>query len=73
MTAAIFGVAIALQLTGTLGDLLDSFPTTYLASWLVNGWRALWVLGIGLELFLIVAMVALGAVPAHVRRSPRTA
>jgi hypothetical protein len=73
MTAAIFGVAIALQLTGALGDLLDSFPTTYLASWLVNGWRALWVLGIALELCLIVAMVALGAIPAHfaARRAPR--
>jgi hypothetical protein len=73
MTAAIFGVAITLQLTGTLGHLLDSFPTAYLAAWLVNGWRALWVLGIALELSLIVAMVALGAVPAHfaARRAPR--
>jgi hypothetical protein len=73
MAATFFGLAIALQLTGNLGNLLDSFPTTDLAAWLVNGWSTRWVLGIALELFLVVAMVALGAVPAHLaaRRAPR--
>jgi hypothetical protein len=73
MAATFFGLAIALQLTGNLGNLLDSFPTTHLAAWLVNGWGTRWVLGIALELFLVVAMVALGAVPAHLaaRRAPR--
>jgi hypothetical protein len=73
VAAALFGVAVLLQLTGNLGDLLDAFPTSHLAGWLVNGLGAHWAMAVALELLLLVAMVALGAVPAHLaaRRVPR--
>jgi hypothetical protein len=68
-----FSCAVALQLTGNLGNLLDAFPTSDLAALLVNGFRLEWVAGIVLEIVLFVATVALGAVPAHLaaRRAPR--
>ncbi len=73
LAAVFFAGAIALQLTGNLGRMLDAFPTNHLAAWLVNGLSVTWVLAIALELVLLAVMVALGAVPAHwaARRAPR--
>jgi hypothetical protein len=73
LASVLFATAVALQLSGRLGTLLDSFPTTELASGLLNGFSARWVGSVGLELVLLVVVVALGAVPAHLaaRRAPR--
>jgi hypothetical protein len=73
LAGLLFAVAVLLQLSGRLGTLLDAFPTTQLAVGLVNGFSGRWLLSIGLELVLLLAAVALGALPAHVaaRRTPR--
>jgi hypothetical protein len=73
MAAVLFGAAVLLQLGGHLATLLDTFPTTPLATGLVNGWSWRWLVSVALEAVLLVAAVALGAVPAHLaaRRAPR--
>jgi hypothetical protein len=73
LAASFFVVAIALQLTGNFGAVLDAFPTAHLAAWLFNGVGTTWALAVVLVLCLVVAMVALGAVPANLaaRRAPR--
>jgi hypothetical protein len=73
MAGVLFGVAVLLQLSGRLGTLLDAFPTTQLAVGLLNGFSGRWVLTIAIEVTLVLAAVALGAVPAHLaaRRTPR--
>ena len=66
-------LGVALQLTGNLTSLLDSLSTTWLVVGLVDGFSSRWALTIGVELLILVAAVAIGAVPAHVaaRRTPR--
>ncbi|HEX5086582.1 MAG TPA: hypothetical protein VFV89_02170 [Nocardioides sp.] len=73
MAGVLFGIAVLLQLSGRLGTLLDSFPTTRLAAGLVNGFGGRWVLCVCIEVGLVVLAVALGAVPGHLaaRRTPR--
>jgi hypothetical protein len=73
LAVVLFAGAVALQLSGELGTLLDRFPTTPLAAGLVNGFGGQWVVAVLVELALVVALVALGAVPAHLaaRRAPR--
>jgi hypothetical protein len=70
---ALGGAAVALQLTGNLGDFLDSLSTQWVVASLVHGFTPQWVLAIGFEVIVLVAAVGLGAIPAHVaaRRSPR--
>jgi hypothetical protein len=70
----VFVAAAAIaQLTGNLGSVLDALPSRWVAAGLVNGVDGRWAGTVALELLLIVAAVALGAVPAHLaaRRSPR--
>jgi hypothetical protein len=66
-------VAVALQLTGNLSRFLDSLSTRWVVAGLVDGFSLRWLLTIGIELFVLVAAVGIGAVPAHVaaRRTPR--
>jgi hypothetical protein len=73
MAVVLFGTAVGLQLSGRLGTILDAFPTTHLAAGLVNGFSMRWVLSAVIEVALLVASVALGALPAHLaaRRAPR--
>ena len=70
---AMAAVAVWLQLTGQLSAVLDSLSTQWLVLGLIGGFDARWVLTIGVELAILVAAVAIGAVPAHVaaRRTPR--
>ena len=65
--------AVALQLSGNLTTLLDSVSTRWLVVGLVEGFSPRWLLTIGVELLILVAAVAIGAIPAHVaaRRTPR--
>jgi hypothetical protein len=73
IAAVVFAVAVLLQLSGRLGKLLDAFPTSQLASGLVNGFGGRWLLSIAIELALVGLVVAIGAVPAHfaAHRAPR--
>ncbi|QIG45078.1 hypothetical protein G5V58_21980 [Nocardioides anomalus] len=66
-------LAVALQLAGQLGTILDRFPTTRLAAQLFNGFSTGWLEAIAIEAALLLSAVALGAVPAHLaaRRLPR--
>ena len=70
---AVGSVGVALQLTGNLTPLLDSLSTQWVVLGLVDGFSPRWLLTIGVELAVLVAAVALGAIPAHVaaRRTPR--
>jgi hypothetical protein len=73
LAAVLFAVAVLLQLSGRLGTLLDAFPTTPLATGLLNGFSGRWVLSISAEVVLLLLVVVVGAVPAHLaaRRTPR--
>lgn len=73
LAVALFAAAVLLQLSGNLGTLLDSFPTTRLAEGLLNGLSGQWVVCVLVEVLVLVAAVALGAVPAHLaaQRTPR--
>lgn len=66
-------VALVLQVTGRLIDVLDRVPTVRLVVVLVGGADAGWALAVGVLALLVGATVALGAVPAHLaaRRAPR--
>lgn len=66
-------VAVGLQLSGNLTALLDLAWTRWVVLGLVDGFSPRWLLTIGLELLVLVAAVAIGAIPAHVaaRRTPR--
>ena len=70
---ALIATAVGLQLTGNLGRLLDSRLSAWFAAGLVNGFGGRWVLTILLEVLLLAAAVALGALPAHLaaRHAPR--
>lgn len=73
LAAALFAAAVALQLTGNLAGLLDAFPTTRLAAGILNGFGSSWVVAVLVEVAVLLAATALGAVPAHLaaRRTPR--
>ena len=70
---ALAGAAVLLQLTGRFGVMLDSVKTRWLVIGYVDGWSWRWAESMGVEVALLVAAVALGAVPAHraARRAPR--
>ncbi len=65
--------AVAIQLTGNLGDVLDATPSAWFTAGLVNGFGFRWVGTVLLEIVILFVAVALGAVPAHLaaRRAPR--
>jgi hypothetical protein len=71
--AALAGGAVALQLTGRIGPTLDALQTRWLVVGFVDGFGLRWAASLGVELAVLVAAVALGAVPAHIaaRRQPR--
>ncbi|WP_181309900.1 hypothetical protein [Nocardioides campestrisoli] len=60
------GVAVWVQLTGRWGDLLDEAPTLHLVTSALGGFTPRWAGAVLLEAVAIVAVVALGAWPAHV-------
>ncbi|MEN8706366.1 MAG: hypothetical protein ABF306_09550 [Nocardioides marinisabuli] len=72
-TALVVAVALGLQVTGRLVDVLDRVPTVRLVVVLVGGADPGWALAVAVLALLVVATVALGAVPAHLaaRRPPR--
>lgn len=66
--------AVALQASGRLGEALDRFGATrWLVVSYVDGFGPRWAGAVALEVALLVAAVALGAVPAHLaaRRAAR--
>ena len=66
-------VAVAIQLTGNTGAVLDRVPTLIVFEGAVTGWSLRWAATVvALALGILVAVV-LGAVPAHVaaKRMPR--
>ena len=65
--------AIALQLSGNLGNLLDALYTRWLVVGFVDGFSQRWIASIGVELGILVVAVVVGAIPAHLaaRRPPR--
>lgn len=74
--AALLGVAVAgifVQASGQLADWLDRLPTTWIVVGVLDGFSWRWLATLGVELGLLVVLVALGAVPAHLaaRRTPR--
>jgi hypothetical protein len=66
-------LAVALQLTGRIGSTLDALQTRWLVVGFVDGFSGRWWASMGVEVAVLVAAVALGAVPAHLaaRRQPR--
>lgn len=66
-------VAVSIQLTGNVGDLLDTVQTRWFVIAFVDGFGWQWVGAIAVELAIFVVAVVLGAVPAHLaaRRAPR--
>jgi hypothetical protein len=66
-------VAVSLQLTGRVGSTLDALQTRWLVVGFVDGFNGRWLASLGVEVAVLVAAVALGAVPAHLaaRRQPR--
>ncbi len=73
ITAACAGVVATVHLRGQLADVLDNLPTVGLVVRVSRGFGVDWLTGVGFEVVIIVAMVVLGAVPAHLaaRRPPR--
>lgn len=66
--------AVALQVSGRLTTLLDELGATrWLVVSYVDGFGLRWAGAIAVELVLLVAAVALGAVPAHLAARPRPA
>ena len=51
--------AVALQLTGNLGRMLDSLSTKWVVAGLVDGFSPRWLATVGCELFLLVAAACL--------------
>jgi hypothetical protein len=70
---ALAAVAVALQVTGNLSRVLDSTPSSWFATGLVHGFGVRWAGTVLLELLILGAAVALGALPAHLaaRRPPK--
>ena len=65
--------AATLQLTGTLGVLLDQLPTRWVVVGLLDGWSGRWLLTVTVEVALLGLAVVLGAFAAQLaaRRTPR--
>jgi hypothetical protein len=65
--------ALAIQLSGNTGYVLDRIPTLWVFQGAIDGWGARWWMTVGLLIAGTVVAVALGAVPAHfaARRLPR--
>jgi hypothetical protein len=70
---ALVAAAVGVQITGNMGNLLDSLATRRLAIALTDGWSREWFVGVTVELLVFVGAVALGAWPAYLaaRRPPR--
>ena len=66
-------VAVAVQLTGHLGNVLDALSTRWLVIGFVDGFGLRWLAAVALEVAVVVLAVVVGAVPAHLaaRRAPR--
>ncbi len=66
-------VAVAVQLTGHVGSVLDALSTRWLVIAFVDGFGWHWVAAVALELGVLAVAVVAGAVPAHLaaRHAPR--
>lgn len=72
VTAALVAAVVAVQVSGRLTDLLDQIPTRLLVVTAVSGFSSTWVITVAVQIVVLVAAVAVGAVPAQLasRRLP---
>ena len=72
VVATLCGLALVVQLTGRVTDVLDEIPTRWFAVGAFDGVTGRWATTLAVELVVLVAAVVLGAIPAHLaaRRLP---
>ncbi len=72
VTGAVVAVAVWVQLSGRLTDVLDQIPTRQLVVAAVGGFSSTWAVAVASQVVALLLVVALGAVPAQLaaRRLP---
>ncbi|MCR6033005.1 hypothetical protein GGQ22_16390 [Nocardioides sp. zg-579] len=73
LTLTLLGLALGLQLADALVSVLDQLPTRRVVLGMIAGFGGTWAATVAALLVLLLAAIALGAVPAHIaaRRTPR--
>ncbi len=73
LTVVVFGIALGLQVSDRMLAVFDQIPTRWFVVAMLDGLTTRWALAAGVVLVAFVALVAIGAVPAHIaaRRVPR--